>query len=82
MEPIVQPTEIIGPIQTSIQKSKAKYYSKNKNSISDAYKVYYQTNKLKISQQRKESYAKRRTANELAQLFAPIVNDSPLLQNL
>ena len=59
--------------QTNSQKAKARYYSKNKESISATYKSYYEKNKEEILRKRRERYARnqpQRTANELAQLFA------------
>ena len=59
--------------QTPLQKAKAKYYHKNKESISASYKSYYEQHKEEILRKRRERYARnqsQRTANEFAQLLA------------
>ena len=70
MELIEKVPEHNTPVQTALQKAKSKYYYKNKESISEAYKIYYQSNRLKISSQRRESYAKKRL--ELGSLLITI----------
>ena len=45
---------------TPTQKAKAKYYLKNKRTISTAYKTYYEANKQEIARKRKERYDRNR----------------------
>jgi hypothetical protein len=71
MEPITPQIETT-PQLTPLQKAKAKYYLKNKETISTAYKTYYETNKDDIARKRRERYARNkeeRTRSKLAELI-------------
>ncbi len=59
------------PQLTALQKAKSKYYFKNKEAISSAYKVYYQQNKEEIARKRREKNIRtraERTRSNLTEL--------------
>ena len=61
MEPNTPQIETVSQL-TPLQKAKAKYYLKNKETISTAYKTYYEANKQEIARKRRERYARNKEA--------------------